>query len=303
MASPASSPDRDRFISRSGELNFVALGRKARPLADVYHFLVRGSWWRLLLLVVCSYLAANALFASAYLLEPGGVEAMRPGSFEDAFFFSVQTMATIGYGKMAPVSKFAHLLVTFEALTGLIGLALATGLVFAKFSRPTARVLFSDNAVVCLHDGVPSLMFRLANERANQVVEAQLTVSLARSEKTAEGMPFRRFYELELVRGRTPIFALTWTIIHPIGPRSPLHGWSQERLAAARAELICSFTGLDETVMQTVHARHSYVAAEIVWDMRLVDILGTREDGRRTIDYTKFHELVPAPFSRQAPPD
>jgi len=154
-------------------------------------------------------------------------------------------------------------------------------------------VLFSERAVVCPHEGVPSLMFRLANERANQIVEANLVVALARSETTAEGHPFRKFYDLKLVRPRSPIFALTWTIIHPIAPDSPLYGWDDARLRGAQSELICSFTGLDETVAQTVHARHSYVPDEILWNMRLRDVLGIREDGRRFIDYTKFHDVTP----------
>ena len=159
---------------------------------DLYHHLLSASWLRLLAIIAGLYLAANALFALAYLAEPGSVEHARPGSFVDAFFFSVQTMATIGYGKLVPRTGFANALVTVEALVGLFGVAMVTGLMFAKFSRPTARVLFSRQAVVAPHNGVPCFMFRMANARGNNIVHAQLQLVLAREETTLEGDRMRR---------------------------------------------------------------------------------------------------------------
>ena len=260
---------------------------------DLYHFLLTSSWPRLLAVLVLAFVGANVVFALAYVDLPGSIENARPGSFADAFFFSVQTMATVGYGKMVPATVAANVLMTIEVVVGLVGIALFTGLAFAKFSRPTARVLFSSRAVIARFDAIPSLMFRMANARGNTIVEAQIHVVLARNETTAEGVRMRRFHDLDLARRQSALFALSWTAIHPITPTSPLHGATRESLAAAEAEIVVSLLGLDEQFSQTVHARHRYAAADIVWNARLADILF--RDGRREIDYTRFHDVVPLP--------
>jgi len=260
--------------------------------ADLYHLLLTSSWPRLLGLLAISYAAANALFALGYLIEPDAIENARPGSFADAFFFSVQTMATIGYGRMVPRTFLANTLVTLETLTGLLALAMITGLVFAKFSRPTARVLFSRVAVIGRRDGVRAFMFRMANERGNNIVEAQVHVALARQEVTAEGESVRRFYDLELARRLNPIFPNTWTVIHPIVDGSPLHHATATSLAAEDARIVVSVVGLDESYAQTVHARHSYGAQDIAWDARFVDIVTRDANGGLRIDYGQFHDVV-----------
>jgi inward rectifier potassium channel len=282
--------------ARGRPSEIVREGLARRPLGDLYHHLLNRPWWHLLAVVLAGFLGTNLLFATAYLVAGDGaaIEGARPGSFADAFFFSVQTMATIGYGRMSPVGAAANLIVTVEALTSLVALAVVTGLIFAKFSRPTARVLFSRVAVVTRFEGQPVLMFRMANERANQIVEAQLRLVFARTVVTAEGQEVRRFMDLELQRKQTAIFALTWTAIHPLDERSPLREATAESLRAMEAELIVSLTGIDDTFAGTVHARHSYIADEIVWNARFVDILSRLPDGRRRIDYTKFHEVVAA---------
>jgi inward rectifier potassium channel len=262
-------------------------------LGDLYHRLISISWPRLVALVAVAFVALNALFALGYTLGADAIENARPGSFADAFFFSVQTMATIGYGKMAPRTTYANLLVTVEVLVGLMGLALVTGLTFAKFSRPTARVVFSRRAVIAPHDGVPSFMFRMANARGNNIVEAQVHVVLVRNETTAEGERMRRFYDLELARRQSALFALSWTAIHPLTTASPLHALTAAALEAAEAEIVVSLLGFDETFSQTVHARHRYHPADIVWDARFADILFSPTDGRRRIDYSRFDEVVP----------
>jgi inward rectifier potassium channel len=239
------------------------------------------------------YLGANVAFALGYLSIGDGIEEARPGSFSDAFFFSVQTMATIGYGKMAPRGLAANLLVTLEALVGLLGLALVTGLVFAKFSRPTARVLFSRHAVITRFDGTPSLLFRMANERGNQIAEAQAHLVLLRTERTPEGEEVRRVHDLRLRRSQSAFFALTWLVVHPITPDSPLHGETPESLREKDLDLVASVTGLDETLSQSVHARHAWSAHQILWNHRFADVLVRLADGRRAIDYRKFHEVLP----------
>jgi inward rectifier potassium channel len=268
----------------------LRIGAPRYVWSDFYHRLLGASWWQVALVIVVSYTAANALFAALYLELGDAIENARPGSFEDAFFFSVQTMATIGYGKMVPRGPLGNLLVTIEALIGLLGVAMATGLLFAKFSRPTARVMFSKVCVVSLRDGVPSLMLRMANERESRIVEAQLRVVLLKSGTTQEGESVRRFHDVALVRGTTTTFALTWTAVHAVVPGSPLHGETAESLAAQDAELWVSLMGLEETMSQTVHARHGYLARDIRWGERFVDILGRLDSGDRSIDYTRFHE-------------
>jgi inward rectifier potassium channel len=267
---------------------------RRRPFGDVYHYLLNCSFGYLCVLLALVYTLTNALFALAYLAGGACIENARPGSFVDVFFFSVQTMATIGYGKMVPATPYANVLVTVEALTGLLGLAMATGLIFAKFSRPTARVLFSRVAVIATRDGVTSLIFRMANERNNQIVEAQLKLALLRDEVTREGEHMRRFHDLKLVRSMSHAFILSWTAVHPIGPDSPLAGHTLDTLRACNALFMVSLTGIEETFSQTVHARHTYLPEDVLFGARFVDVLDRGPDGRGRIDFTRFHDVVPA---------
>jgi len=278
--------------SHDGSLPIVRVGTANGYLSDLYHLLLVSSWSRLLLLLGLVFVGSNCLFALAYLLAGDSIQGGRPGSFVDAFFFSVQTMATIGYGHMVPRTLWANILVAVESLVSLLGLAVVTGLTFAKFSRPTARVLFSRVSVIAPWDGVPSLIFRMANQRGNHIAEARVHVILARNETTAEGDVFRRLRDLQLVRDETALFALTWTAIHPISDISPLNHATRESLAESEAEIIVSLTGLDESFSETVHARHSYRAEDIVWGARFVDILLRLPDGRRQVDYTRFHDVI-----------
>jgi inward rectifier potassium channel len=278
--------------------DILKFGVRRRPLADLYHFLLTSPWWVLFTLILVTYVAANALFAAIYLLD-GGIENARPGSFSDAYFFSVQTMATIGYGKMVPTSTTSNIVVSLEALFGLVTLALATGLMFAKFSVPRARVLFSRVVVVATRDGKRSLMLRLANERATGLVEAQLHLVLLRDETTMEGESIRRFHTLALTRSSTAVFALSWTAIHPIDAESALSGETRESLIANGALLVASVMGLEEATGQTVHARHTWSAEDILVDYRFKDIFATRPDGTRTVDYALFHDVEPIPASER----
>jgi len=262
---------------------------------DFYLLLLQASWPKLILTFGLLYVVANAAFALAYTLDRGSIENARPGSFIDAFFFSVQTMATIGFGKLVPQTALANCLVTVESLVGLLGLAIATGLVFAKFSRPTARVIFSNNAVIAQWEGVRSLMVRTANERDNRILEAHIHLVLIRTETTAENVLVRRVIDLPLVRNRNPSFGLSWTAIHPIKEGGPLFGATPETLAASDDEIVVSLTGLDETYSQTIHARRSYRAREILCGVRFADILTRLPDGRMEIDYRHFHDVIPAP--------
>jgi inward rectifier potassium channel len=270
-----------------------AIGQKRTIQGDLYHYILGHGWLPLLGIVVSLFLATNTLFAAAYLLEPESIAHARPGSFVDAFFFSVETMATIGYGEMAPATFYAHVLVTVEALAGVLGFALVAGITFSKFSRPTAQVLFAEKAVITPRNGVPHLMFRMANWRHNEIAEAELRVVLLSNETTAEGDTMRRQVDLPLVRSRSALFALTWTAMHKIDGTSPFFGkLALATLASRDTELFLSLRGHDERLGQTIHARHRYRIDDVVPRARFVDVLSTLPDGTRVIDYRKFHEVV-----------
>ena len=257
---------------------------------DIYHSLLTVSWAGFFGLLTAAYALFNVVFALLYLVQGGAIANAKPGSFADAFFFSVQTMATIGYGDMHPATFYANAVVTVEVLLGMTGFALATGLIFARFSRPTARVMFSDVAVVSRYDGVPTLMFRAANQRRNRILEASVNVMLVRNELTAEGQVMRRFYDLKVARRHNPTFVLTWTVMHPIDETSPLHDVGATTLREQEAEIVASISGLDESFAQTIYARKSYQPGDIRWGWRLTDIIGRTSDGRLTVDYDRFHD-------------
>ncbi|MEB3179135.1 MAG: ion channel [Nostocaceae cyanobacterium] len=283
-----------RMVNRDG--SFTTVNRKGVShfsWSDLYHWLLNLSWLKLLLLITLAYFATNSFFALAYLTQPNSIVNARTGNFFDAFFFSVQTMATIGYGAMYPKTAYANFLVTIEALFGLLGVSMATGLMFARFSRPTARVRFTHVAVIAPYNGIPTLMFRTANERQNWILEVQMRVTMVRNEINKEGQFMRRFYDLPLVRNYSPLFALTWTIMHTIDENSPLYGVTPQRMIEEEMELVVTLTGIDETVSQTIHSRHSFVAQEILWNMRFVDIMLKTRDGKRCINYSRFHDVEP----------
>jgi inward rectifier potassium channel len=275
-----------------GQASVLRLGGRTLTGRDVYHLLLTAKWRWFFAWLAVAYLVFNMVFALLYLVQPGSIGSAREGSFADAFFFSVQTMATIGFGVMHPATFYANLVVSAEALLGMAGFALAAGLIFARFSRPTARVLFSRVAVVTRFNGVPTLMFRCANERQNQIFEAQVHVDLARQETSTEGMEIRRSHDLKLARDRNPQFRFSWTVMHPIDPSSPLHGIDPDLLAGQDASIVVTLTGVDESLSQPVFVRTAYRADEILWDRRFVDILSQTEDGRTLVDYARFHDTV-----------
>lgn len=285
-----SGPSR-RVLSPDGRISILRLGDSYNPWKDLYHRLLIMPWLHFLGLVACLYVVTNMFFAVAYLVGEENIANARPGSLMDAFSFSIQTMATIGYGAMYPKTLYAHILVAIEAFVGLLGVAMATGLMFARFSRPTARVVLSQNAVILPYNGVPTLMFRAANKRGNQILEARLWVTLLRDETTVEGHTMRRIYDMKLTRSHSPFFVLTWTAMHPIDEESPLYGETPESLANSDAEIMIALTGIDETVAQTVHTRYTYAVRNILWNFKFTDVISTLPTGQRVIDYANFHDV------------
>jgi inward rectifier potassium channel len=270
------------------QLNLPRIGR----FNDLYHGLLTIGRWRFGLTILGVYLGVNAMFAIAYMVI-GGVDNMAPDSFSDAFFFSVQTMATIGYGRMVPLSIAANSLVTMEAGLGLFGMAVAASLMFSRFTRAKAGVRFSTSVVITKFDGKPTLMFRLANERAAHINEAHIFMVVARQQTTREGQNYRRLEDLEPTRSFSPVFELSWTVMHVIDAASPLFGCTPDSLAESDAAITVVFSGHHEGLQQQVHARHTYLEEQILWDHRFADLISRDDQGVVTIDYSQFDEVIP----------
>jgi inward rectifier potassium channel len=286
-------------IYSAGQLRYEVRGLRVTPLSDLYHFLMKSSWWKLLGAFGVIYIGVNALFALAYSLGgPGTVLNARPGSFADDFWFSVQTFATIGYGTLSPGTTYAHLLVTVESFGGMLAVALGTGILFAKFSRPMARVAFSKNAIVAVRNGQPCLMCRIANQRGNALLDASLQAHVLMDEISNEGHRMRRVHALELERSGMPMFVLAWTLIHHLDEKSPLYGLSLENVSERVVGLIVSFSGVDDTMVQTVHARQMYNAEDVRFGARFVDMIDNSQPGTLVIDHSQLDELVLEDTSR-----
>jgi inward rectifier potassium channel len=268
------------------------VGARSAPLRDFYHALLRLPWWVTIAAISGSFLAANALFAAAYLVV-GGVAHAAPASFRDAFFFSVQTMGTIGYGAMFPESTGANWVVVSEAIASLTLTALATGLVFAKFSRSTARLLFSRQAVIFPMNGQPTLMFRLGNQRGNQIVDVRIRAVMMRTERSAEGGIFYRMLDLRLTRDRALSLSRSWNALHVIDRESPLFGETPASMVDKEIELQVLVVGLDDASMQTVHGGCRYFTRDVLWGRRLADVLSEIDGQHLVLDLRKFHDVEP----------
>jgi inward rectifier potassium channel len=284
-----------------GDTQILIRGRHQSKLRDPYHLALTLTWPRFYLALALAFILVNLVFGLAYWLAPGSVTNAHEGEFLDYFFFSIETLATVGYGVMSPASRYGHLVASIEILTGMVGVAMITGLVFARFSKPTARILFSDRAVIRDFEGAHVLMLRIANERHNRVVEATATLSLVRTEINAQGESFVRIHDLRLLRERTPVFALTWTLIHPIDEQSPMYGLDAGKLAASRSRILASVTGHDETMAASVYAGSEYEADDLVFDGHFVDILSVTPDGQRVVDLTRFHDIETDPANDGSP--
>ena len=296
-ASPPSRVVRS-MDARQSMPTIKAIGRKLAPYEDFYHWVLTLSWPAFFGWVTVAYMLTNLMFGLGYYLLSGSVA--NTTGFLDCFFFSVETFATIGYGEMTPVGRAGHALMTVEALAGILASATITGVTFARLARPTARVLFSEKAVVATRNGVPHLMFRMANWRRNQIVEAQLAVMVLMTETTLEGETMRRPTTIKLVRDVNPMFLLTWTAMHPIDEESPFHGeGAMDKLRAMKAEIFLSLTGLDDTLGQTIHTRYRYQLTDIVHNARFTDVLLTDDDGVRVINFDRFHDLEPLEAARK----
>jgi inward rectifier potassium channel len=295
-----------RLAPPGADYQIQIVGDRPRLARDFYHALLRLPWWVTIAAISGTFLLVNALFAVGFALTDGVAHA-RHGSFADAFFFSVQTMGTIGYGALYPDSLAANVLVVAESIASLTLTALCTGLVFAKFSRSTARLVFTRTAVICPHAGAPALMFRIGNQRGNQIVDARIRVVMVRTERLPDGGTFYRMLDLNLQRSHALSLSRSWSVIHPIDPQSPLHGQTPESLTADEVELQVLVVGLDDILMQTVHAQHRYTTKQIIWGARHADVLTETAEGNLILDLRNFDVLEPtrpiAGFPYRADPD
>jgi inward rectifier potassium channel len=273
----------------------------ARPLFDdLFHHFMTVSWPRLFATLATFFIVFDLFFGLLFYLVPGCIANLNPPGFAGAFFFSVETLATVGYGEMHPETLYGHSIAMIEIFVGLMSLALITGLMFARFSRPRARFLFTKNGVVRPVAGKRTLIFRAANERQNVVQDASARLRMLRDEVTEEGYRIRRIADLPLLRSQHPMFSLGWTIMHVIDEASPLSSESAESLSKSKTAFILSVSGTDENTGQTLMARAEYSGADIRWNSTFHDILEEAPDGTIHVDYSKFHDIEPLPDSDDA---
>ncbi|HEY3730241.1 MAG TPA: ion channel [Steroidobacteraceae bacterium] len=292
MTSP-SRRHRARARPRDGsDRQFVTYGLRRRLRQDLYHVFMTVSWPRLFATFAGFFFVFNVVFAALYSLQPRDIANLNPDGYWGRFFFSVETLATVGYGDMHPQTPFAHIVAAIEIFIGLMSLALITGMMFARFSRPKARFMFSRYAVIRPVNGQMTLMLRAANARQNIVMEAAAQLRLLRDEVTPEGFRLRRIQDLKLVRDRHPVFLFGWSLLHVIDEHSPLAGITPEELQAQHCYLLLTVIGSDETTGQNLMARQEYPASMLRWNHRFADILTT--DGKVDhFDYTRFDDIEP----------
>lgn len=283
-----------RLAARNSRRATIVRGQDSSRFTDVYHAVLTAPWWLFLLEVTFAFVILNLIFALLDFSGGGsGVAHARPGNLWDMYVFSVQILGGVEFTDMMPKSTYVDVIVVAEALAGLLFLGVVAAVMFARLSRPTARVVFSRVAIIAPFDGVPTLMFRAANQRGNQVVDASATVSAAMQMTTREGIGMFRFQELPLVRPRSPLFALSWTIMHQITEGSPLHGLNLSDMLERELEIVILLSGRDETLADTIYARYAYTPDQIVWGHRFVDVFGEEPDGRFSLDLHRFHDTVP----------
>jgi inward rectifier potassium channel len=283
--------------TRAGRTEFLKINAAVGGWRDNYHWVLSLSWPRFALFLVVSYIVINLFFATLYVIGDGCIADMTPGSFPQAFFFSVETLATVGYGHNYPATLYGHIIVTLEIFLGMIWIAVITGLIFVRFARPTARILFSDSLAFAPFDGRLSLMYRVANLRHTSMAEAEFRLLYSRDERVKEGDDIRRFYELKVYPERMISFPAAMIIRHTIDESSPLFGATPESLEKEDAFFVASTLALELVMAASVQSGRDYSWDEIRFGERFVDVYTELEDGRLTVDYGRLHETEPVPGS------
>jgi inward rectifier potassium channel len=279
-------------VVRFGGREIIAEGLRLNFWADISHRCMTASWPAFIGGAALIFVAFNAVFAVFYWIGDQPISNVPDRAYIDYLYFSIETLSTAGYGDMHPQTHYGHFIATVELFTGIFSMSLMTGLIFARFSRPNARLLFADHPVISSHEGEPTLMVRLANERHNIIGNATAKLWLLRNVVSKEGQSLRRFFELPLLRNEHPALALSWTLYHVLDEKSPLYGLDENDYGAFNVSLVVVVTGYDVVAAQTIHARRSYDHTDIRFGQRYADILDTSQDGRLRIDYGKFHETL-----------
>ncbi|BAH99035.1 ATP-sensitive potassium transporter [Acetobacter pasteurianus NBRC 101655] len=279
------------LVEEKGHHDVVRVGLKDSVWTDLYHHALTASWPAFTAVAVFSYLLINFIFALLYMVAPDQITSDGQHTLLSLFFFSVQTLSTVGYGGMTPVGIYANAIVSLEVFIGMMLTAVATGLLFARFARPRARIMFSNTAVVSSESGIPALCIRIANLRVSVILSVDVEVALSRLVMGENGHLVRKFDQLLLVQSHVPVLRFAFVMAHVIGPDSPLHGKTMAELEAEEAEIIVTVTGTDEALGQTVFARTAYRFDRVRNNHRFVDIVVSRPDGRIAVDYTRFHDV------------
>ena len=280
-------------ILQVGDREVVTEGLVVGFWADLSHRCMTASWPTFIGGAAIVFIAFNAVFACLYALGTDPIANVRDNSYIDYLYFSIETLSTAGYGDMHPQTHFGHFIATIELFTGIFSMSLMTGLIFARFSRPRARLLFAEAPVIAIHDGLPTLMLRFANERNNVIGNASARLWIIKNEISLEGRQMRRFTELVLARSDSPALALSWTLYHAIDQSSPLYRLAADDFITLNISLIVVVTGYDDVAAQTIHVRQTYLPNAIRHGHRYVDIIGYRDDGRMSVSYDRFHDTHP----------
>ena len=285
---------------RAGQVEFVKINTGKFDWRDAYQWLLALNWPRFALFIAAIYIIINLVFAELYILGGNTIAGLTPGSFVEAFFFSVETLATVGYGHMYPQTLYGHVVTTLEIISGMFGLAVMTGLIFVRFSRPTARILFSKSIVIAPFNGRPALMLRIANLRHHSLVEAEFRIMLTRDEPILEDESYRHFYTLKLAFDRLIVFPAALTLRHIIDEQSPLHGATAESLEKSRSIFVVSVVGVETVIPAAVQSQQDYTWRDVRFGERFVDVYTELEQGRLSVDYGRLHDTEPVSIEQSA---
>jgi inward rectifier potassium channel len=285
-------PPKPLAIGRE-EFGLWKLGVARFDLRDPYHLAVSLSWPAFVTVMIACWLVINLVFALLYVVSPGDVVNARPNSFTDVFFFSIETLATVGYGVMAPATLYGHIVSATEIVVGTAFTAIVTGLLFVRFSRPKAKIVYADDAVVSLHNGKTTLMLRLANGRMSIMSSASVRLFVLLAEQTTEGASFRRIHDLPLVQSHLPLFVMPWTLLHVIDDASPLSGHDIGTLTASFARLFLTIEARDQALGALVQDMRDYSTDHIHYGMHFAEAVTQDEAGHTTADLSRISLLDP----------